>query len=155
MPNVTQAHSNNPLQLPDAPAHVALIGAPSSGQSFVAQAIVAANPGRVVLRDFSSQLHSPPSDEFEKGRQLADAAQIVVLSVLHSGPSGRDIPDPKHFTEIWTVKSGWPLDAHGRPRSDSNGTEVELIRPNRPGVRMRSDDAHRTFHVVSDERLVS
>jgi hypothetical protein len=144
---------SNPLQLPDAPASVALIGAPSTGQFYVAQAIAAANPG-VLLRDFSLQLQQPTLDEIAKGRELAKASNIVVLSVLHSGASGRENPDPKFFTEIWTVKNGWPPHADGRARGDNNGTEIELLRPNRPAVRMRSNDGHRTFNLVTDEELV-
>ena len=74
-----------------------------------------------------------------------------MLTVLHSGASGREFPDASLFFELWTIRQGWPPNSDGRIHNDLNGTELVLDRGgNRPLLRMRSEDGHRTYIIVPE-----
>ena len=87
----------NPFELPT--GKIALVGPPQSGQLFVAHALVAATHGRkIVLKDFSTRPTVAAAGELEA---LECPDGDTLLAVLHSGGSGREIPDANIFAQLF------------------------------------------------------
>ncbi len=141
----------SPLALPRAPASVAIGGPPQCGGGFIARAVIEANKGRDVrLYDFSTRPTTLQSNDphFADARKLAADEHCVVLTVMHSGGSGRDIPDASLFLEFWKIIPGWPPHPLGHAQ-DLNGSEVMLDRGGgRPVLKLRSPDNFRTYEVI-------
>jgi hypothetical protein len=123
----------NPLELP--PGRIGLIGPPQCGALFLARSIVAANPdAKIVLKDFSTR---PTVANRAELLALTCEEDETLLVVLHSGASGREVPDPALFDELWQIKPGWPP-YRDNQRSDLDGTEIELLRPGHASIMLRS-----------------
>jgi hypothetical protein len=135
----------NPLELPL--GRVGLVGPPQCGALFVARAIVAANPdAKIVLKDFSTR---PTVANRAELLALTCKEGEALLIVLHSGASGREVPDPALFDELWRIKPGWAPFRDDRMRSDLDGSEVELLRPGHEPIMLRSDVSQK-FEVHHD-----
>ena len=135
----------NPFELPT--GKIALVAPPQTGALFVAQALVAANPG-AKIKDFSTRPTVAAAGELEA---LECPDGDTLLAVLHSGGSGREIPDANIFAQLFHVKPGWPPRENAIPRSDLNGSEVQLIRPGHDPILMHRPDnsvtqAYEVYH---------
>ena len=121
-------------------------------------------PVPIVVRDFSTRLlpvanNDPWLTELAPallanrpdavGRRMAYA----VLTVAHSGASGRESPDAKLFDEVWTVREGFTY-RDQMPHARENH-EIALQRPGRPTLYFRSRADAVTFDLIQDERLAS
>lgn len=133
----------NPLELPT--GYIALVAPPQTGALFVAHALVAANAGtKITLQDFTTRPAVASNAELAS---LKCSEGEILLVALHSGASGREVPDEKLFTELWHVKPGWPPHENGIPRSELNGSEVELMRPGHDPILMHRPDNSATYEV--------
>jgi hypothetical protein len=161
-------------------AHYLLIGQPQSGQRYLAEELARRAHGRVlildenpndvhsirsletsehpfiIIRDFSTRLLPLSSDDpwlSMAPALLKEGIANIILTVAHSGASGRETPDTKLFDEVWQLSEGFTyLDQQPRARTNH---EVTLKRPNLPALHFRSRAGSYTFDLIQDERLAS
>ncbi len=160
--------------------HYLLIGQPQSGQRYLAEELARRAHGSVLLldetpkdvhsisrgsasrpfiiiRDFSTRLLPLTSDDpwltTLAPALLKEGIANIIVTVAHSGASGRETPDARLFDEVWTVSEGFTyLDQQPRARTNH---EVTLKRPNLPALHFRSRGGSYEFDLIQDERLAS
>jgi hypothetical protein len=63
----------------------------------------------IIIRDVSC--HPQPLSDGDHWLSCAQAIRSEyranILTVCHSGPIGRQIPDASHFTQVWSIAEGW------------------------------------------------
>lgn len=167
------------MSMPDiipARSHILLIGAPQTGQLYLACELAKAVHGRavhvlerdpkdlhrfldevptpVIVRDFSQRpLGLSDTDPWFPlaATLLKDRLAFAIITVAHSGPSGREMPPAGLFDEVWQLSEGFQYKDQ-MPRARENH-EVKLQRPGQPPLFFRSKANAVEFDLVTDERL--
>lgn len=166
--------------LPKHQSHILLIGAPQTGQRYLAIELAKAAFGRVlvldetpslssllkqepslpsvVVRDFSTRLLPLASNDpwLSLARALLEQRlALIVLTVAHSGPSGRELPPAELFDEVWTVKEGFQYANPAILRARENH-EITLSRPNNnKQLYFRSQPNSTRYDQIENEELAN